>query len=173
MFVRNLPRINGTVIIGVDPGLSATGAAVLMIAGDKYEIIFAETKKTRSKDPVTERLAAIGSWFAQVLGEYKPVCVSVEEVFSHGRHPATAVNMGQARGVVLAACGAAGVEVMEYAARRVKQAITGSGAASKEQVQKMVRRHLDMDEFPGDEHAADAAALALCAAFKVEKGDIT
>jgi crossover junction endodeoxyribonuclease RuvC len=172
LFIENLAVKKGTVIVGVDPGLAATGAAVLSAASSGFDLIFTETVKTSSKTPAPERLSAISSWFAGVLEEYKPTYVSVEEVFSHGRHPATAVNMAQARGVVLAACGTAGVEVMEYAPRRVKQAITGSGAASKEQVQKMVRRHLDMDEFPGDEHAADAAALALCAAFEVEKGNI-
>jgi crossover junction endodeoxyribonuclease RuvC len=169
-FIGDLPRIKNTVIIGVDPGLSATGTAVLAIAGDGFEIVFTETKKTQSKDPASRRLAAIGYWFAEVLGKYKPAYVSVEEVFTHGKHPATAANMAQARGVILAVCGAARVEVMEYAPRRVKQAITGSGAASKEQVQKMVGRHLGLAEFPGDEHSADAAALALCAAFEVEKG---
>lgn len=172
MFIENLAGKKGTVIVGVDPGLAATGAAVLSVANSGFDLVFAETVKTSSKTPVAERLSTIGSWFAGVIEEYKPAYVSVEEVFSHGRHPATAVNMGQARGVVLAACGTTDVEVMEYAPRRVKQAITGNGAASKEQVQKMVCRHLDMDEFPGDEHAADAAALALCAAFEVEKGDI-
>lgn len=169
-FIGDLPRIKSTVIIGVDPGLSATGTAVLAVTGDGFEIVFTETKKTQSKDPASRRLAAIGYWFGEVLGKYKPGYVSVEEVFTHGKHPATAANMAQARGVILAACGATGVEVMEYAPRRVKQAITGSGAASKEQVQKMVGRHLGLAEFPGDEHSADAAALALCAAFEVEKG---
>jgi crossover junction endodeoxyribonuclease RuvC len=172
LFIENLQGKKRTVIVGVDPGLAATGAAVLSAAGGGFDLVFAETVKTSSKAPAPERLSAIGSWFAEVLEKHKPTRVSIEEVFSHGRHPATAVKMAQARGVVIAACGAAGVEVMEYAPRRVKQAITGSGAASKEQVQKMVRRHLDMDKFPGDEHAADAAALALCAAFEVEKGDI-
>jgi crossover junction endodeoxyribonuclease RuvC len=172
LFIENLQGKKGTVIIGVDPGLTATGAAVLAVVSGGFDLVFAETKNTSSKTPVPERLSAIGSWFAEVLAKYKPTCVSIEEVFSHGRHPATAVKMAQARGVVIAACGTVGVKVMEYAPRRVKQAITGSGAASKEQVQKMVGRHLDMDEFPGDEHAADAAALALCAAFEVEKGII-
>jgi len=172
LFIGSLKAKKVTVIVGVDPGLAATGAAALVAADDGFDVVFIETVKTSSKTPVSERLSAIAAWFVGILEKHEPAYVSVEEVFSHGRHPATAVNMAQARGVVLAACGAAGVEVLEYAPRRVKQAITGSGAASKEQVQKMVRRHLNAKEFPGDEHAADAAALALCAAFDVEKGDI-
>ncbi|UCE27128.1 MAG: crossover junction endodeoxyribonuclease RuvC [Candidatus Coatesbacteria bacterium] len=172
MFIGDLKADEVTVIIGVDPGLAATGAAALVAGDDGFDVVFAETMKTSSKTPVSERLSAIETWFAGILEEYKPARVSVEEVFIHGRHPTTAVNMAQARGVVLAACGSTGVEVLEYAPKRVKQAITGSGAASKEQVQKMVLRHLNIEEFAGDEHAADAAALALCAAFDVEKGDI-
>jgi crossover junction endodeoxyribonuclease RuvC len=170
LFIEDLPNRNRTVIIGVDPGLAATGAAVVTVTGGAFEIVLTETKRTPSKMLVPERLSAISSWFAERLETYEPNYVSVEEVFMHGRHPATAVAMAQARGVILAACGAVGVEVLEYAPRRVKQAITGSGRASKEQVQKMVRRHLGLTEFPGDEHAADAAALALCTAFGLEKG---
>ena len=161
--------LSGITIIGVDPGLAAAGVAVLVLGGREVEVVFVETKKTSPKTPISERLNAIGSWFTGVLATHRPARASVEEIFTHGRHPATAAVMAQARGVILAACGAAGVEVVEYAPRRVKQAITGSGRASKEQVQKMVRRHLGQEELPSDEHIADAAALALCAVFDMER----
>ena len=95
-----------------------------------------------------------------VLAEYQPDKFAIEEVFVAG-NPQSALKLGQARGVAIASAVAAGVEVAEYAARRVKQAVVGTGAADKRQVQHMVQVLLALDS-PPTEDAADALAVAIC-----------
>ncbi len=95
-----------------------------------------------------------------VLAEYKPEVAAIEGVF-YARYARTALMLGHARGVAIAACAAAAVPVYEYEPRRVKQAVVGFGAASKKQMQLMVARQLDLDG-PPPEDAADALAIAIC-----------
>ena len=90
------------------------------------------------------------------------IVVAVEALFSHAEFPKTALQMAQARGVILEACAAAGTVVVEYAPRRVKQAVVGYGRADKVQVQEMVRLILKLDTVPQPDDAADAVAVAVC-----------
>ncbi|GIX21571.1 MAG: crossover junction endodeoxyribonuclease RuvC [Gammaproteobacteria bacterium] len=106
------------------------------------------------------RLGRLLDTLSALIETHRPAAAAVEEVFV-ARNPASALKLGQARGVVLAACMAGGLEVHEYAARQVKLAVVGRGAAAKAQVQHMVRVLLALPETPPPD-AADALALALC-----------
>jgi crossover junction endodeoxyribonuclease RuvC len=152
-------------ILGIDPGLTGSGFGCVESRGREYYKLYADTAAPPTKLPLPERLAALRNYTLEVLSAVKPEFVAVETLFSHADHPKTGLQMAQARGVILEACAAARMVVNEYAPRRVKQAVVGAGGASKEQVSRMVVRHLNLKEEPATQHEADALALALCAHF--------
>ncbi len=152
-------------ILGIDPGLTGSGFGCVENRGRSYYKSYGDTAAPPAKLPLPERLAAIRNYTLEVLTAVRPEAVAVEMLFSHAEHPKTALQMAQARGVILEACAAAGTPVVEYPARRVKQAVVGAGGASKDQVSRMVIRHLNLKEAPATQHEADALALALCAHF--------
>jgi crossover junction endodeoxyribonuclease RuvC len=152
-------------ILGIDPGLAGSGFGCVENRGREYYKLYGDTAAPPAKWPLPERLAAIRNYTLEVLAAVKPEAVAVEMLFSHAEHPKTALQMAHARGVILEACAEARATVLEFAARRVKQAVVGAGGASKDQVSRMVIRHLSLKEPPATEHEADALALALCANF--------
>jgi len=152
-------------ILGIDPGLTGSGYGCVESRGREFYKLYTDTAAPSPKLPLPQRLAALRNHTLEVLAAVKPEFVAVETLFSHAEHPKTGLQMAQARGVILEACAAAGMAVKEYAPRRVKQAVVGAGGASKEQVFRMVIRHLELKEEPATQHEADALALALCAHF--------
>jgi crossover junction endodeoxyribonuclease RuvC len=152
-------------ILGIDPGLVGSGFGCVESRGREYYKLYGDTAAPPAKWPLPERLAAIRNYTLEVLAAVKPEVVAVEMLFSHAEYPKTALQMAHARGVILEACAEARASVLEFAARRVKQAVVGAGGASKDQVSRMVIRHLNLKEPPATEHEADALALALCAHF--------
>jgi crossover junction endodeoxyribonuclease RuvC len=152
-------------ILGIDPGLTGSGFGCVESRGKSYYKSYGDTAAPPAKLPLPQRLAAIRNYTLEVLTAVRPEAVAVEMLFSHAEHPKTALQIAQARGVILEACAAAGTPVVEYPARRVKQAVVGAGGASKDQVSRMVIRHLNLKEAPATQHEADALALALCAHF--------
>jgi crossover junction endodeoxyribonuclease RuvC len=116
---------------------------------------------TKAAEPPERRLAAIAKALSGLLDEHRPDAVAIEEVY-FGRNARSAFAVGQARGAVLAAAGAREVPCFSYTPQAVKLAVCGSGAAGKEQVQRMVAALLGLDEPPASDHAADALALAIC-----------
>lgn len=150
-------------ILGIDPGLTATGYGCVEANGRDYYALFAATAAPPSSLPLPERLAALRAFTLDVFKKVSPAGVAVEQLFSHAAHPHTAIPMAQARGVILEACAAARVPVWEFAPARVKQAVVGAGGASKSQVAAMVTRLLRLAVPPATQHEADALALALCA----------
>ncbi|UCH79290.1 MAG: crossover junction endodeoxyribonuclease RuvC [Candidatus Coatesbacteria bacterium] len=152
-------------ILGIDPGLTGSGFGCVESRDRAYYQLYADTAAPAPQLPLPERLAALRNYTLEVLAALQPEAVAVEAVFSHAEFPKTALQMAQARGVILEACAAAGTAVVEYAPRRVKQAVVGAGGASKEQVARMVARHLNLTEPLASQHEADALAVALCAHF--------
>ena len=116
---------------------------------------------TAADVPLERRLASIAAHLSELLDEYEPDALAIEEVF-FGRNARSAFAVGQARGAVLAAAGACGVPCFSYTPQAVKLAVCGSGAARKDQVQRMVAALLGLDAPPASDHAADALALAIC-----------
>lgn len=146
--------------MGIDPGSRITGYGVIDLDGPRSRYVASGCIQTDSSRPLPERLKIIFEGVAGVIREHQPVEVAVEQVFMH-RNPDSALKLGQARGAALCAVVMAGLPVSEYAPRSIKQAVVGSGAADKTQVQRMVGWLLNRAEpLPAD--AADALAVAIC-----------
>lgn len=148
-----------TVILGLDPSLSCTGWGVVRAQGSRLTHIANGQVPTSAKAPMAERLATLQAAIAAVIAEHKPERAACEEVFVNKNAQST-LKLAQARGCVLAACGAAGLSVNEHAARKVKQAVVGTGGADKAQVAAMIKVLLPGAQVAGTD-AADALAVAI------------
>jgi crossover junction endodeoxyribonuclease RuvC len=146
-------------ILGIDPGSRITGYGLLEIDGPKISYVASGCIRP-AKGALPERLADIYHGVEEVITIHRPGSLVIEEVFL-ARNPDSALKLGQARGVAIAAGVVHGLPVHEYAARSVKQAVVGTGKASKEQVQHMVRVILKLPAAPAAD-AADALAIAIC-----------
>jgi crossover junction endodeoxyribonuclease RuvC len=151
--------LSGYRVLGIDPGSRITGYGVVDVAGSQVGYLASGCIRPEP-GPFVERLAEIYQGVEEIIATYEPNELAIEEVFL-ARNPASALKLGQARGVAIAAAVAARLPVHEYAARSVKQALVGTGRASKEQVQHMVRVILGLAAAPGAD-AADALAIAIC-----------
>ena len=149
------------IVIGIDPGSRKTGFGVIEQSGNRYHILDYGTIKTKPKQSVSERLAVIYAGLQDALRRNGPEEAAIEEVF-YSKNPKSAITLGQARGVALLALQQSGIPIYEYAARRVKQSMVGNGAASKEQVQYMVKKIFNAGDEDIPEDAADALAIAFC-----------
>jgi crossover junction endodeoxyribonuclease RuvC len=146
-------------ILGIDPGLRATGYGLLDRAGQ--DLVYVSSGVIRTPDAaLPERLKAILECLNQVIAQHRPDQVAVEKVFVNV-NPASTLLLGQARGAAICAAVACRLPVSEYTALQVKQAVVGKGHAGKEQVQRMVRRLLALPGDPSPD-AADALACAIC-----------
>jgi crossover junction endodeoxyribonuclease RuvC len=148
-----------TRIIGIDPGSRLTGYGVVDVGRSGLCYTASGCIRTTS-GTFSERLAEIYQGICELIDLHEPQVLAIEEVFL-ARNPDSALKLGQARGVAIAAAVAHGLPIHEYAARKVKQGLVGSGRATKEQVQHMVRVILGL---PGEPQAdaADALAIAIC-----------
>jgi len=145
-----------TIIIGIDPGSRKTGYGLIQIQGQR-NIHLAHGCLALNGETLAERLQQIFSGLREIIQQYQPQEAAIEQVFMND-NPNSALKLGQARGAALVAISS---PVIEYSARAIKQAIVGYGAASKEQVQQMVKRLLNIQtKIQSD--AADALAIALC-----------
>ena len=147
------------IILGLDPSLACTGWGVIRFEGSRIAHVANGQIPTDAKAPMAARLALLQSRLAIVVAEYRPDRAAAEEIFVN-KNPQSTLKLAQARGAVLAACGAAGLEVREHAARLVKKAVVGTGAADKAQVQAMLKVLLPGAQISGAD-AADALAVAI------------
>ena len=159
-------------VLGIDPGLQVTGYAVLEHGRGaprvcEAGVIRGNTDGSRGTD-MAQRLAHLYDGIVEVLKEYKPAVVAVEQLYAHYDHPRTAILMGHARGVLLLAAGQCGLTVHSYTATRIKKTITGHGRASKEQIQRAMQRELGLDRPPEPPDVADALAAALCHCYTLK-----
>ena len=145
-------------ILGIDPGLVATGFGVVERSGSGLIHVAHGTVRPPRSSPLAARLYCLYRALAQVIEEHRPDAVAIEQVFV-ATNPYAALVLGQARGALLAAVAAGGLPVAEYTPSQIKQGVAGSGAAPKRQVQAMVRRILALERAPAD--AADALAAAI------------
>lgn len=149
-------------ILGIDPGSQVTGYGLVDLGGGRTVLV--ECGVIRTSGEHSERLRTIFHTMRAVVAEYAPTEVAVERVFL-SRNADSALKLGQARAAALCATFAAEIPVFEYAARHIKKAVAGTGAAEKPQVERMVRMMLGLDrELAAD--AADALAAALCHAHE-------
>ncbi|MCP1314287.1 MULTISPECIES: crossover junction endodeoxyribonuclease RuvC [unclassified Halomonas] len=149
-------------ILGIDPGSRITGYGVIELCGTKPAYVASGCIRT-SDDALEQRLAQIYAGLAEVIGLHRPTEVSVERVFM-AKNADSALKLGQARGAALVCVANHGLGIAEYAARQIKQAVTGQGGADKTQVQHMVTAILTLSATPQAD-AADALAIALTHAY--------
>lgn len=166
-------------VLGIDPGLRITGYGCIEVRAGATALIEAgvfrfgralnagerDEAETRVGDvhTVSARLAELDRDFRVVLERLRPDLVAVESLFAHYKHPATAIVMGHARGVLLLAIRQMGMDLMELKPTMVKKSISGNGLAKKAQVQSAVRAFLGLDTTPEPADMADAIAVAICA----------
>lgn len=148
-----------SIILGIDPGSRVTGYGVIRLVAGRTEYLGSGCIRT-SGDTLAPRLKLIYDGVCEVIRQFSPNQFAIEQVFM-ARNPDSALKLGQARGAAIVAAVNASLEVAEYSARQVKQAVVGTGAADKEQVQHMVRQLLKLPGTPQAD-AADALAVALC-----------
>ena len=149
-------------ILGIDPGSRKTGFGIIQVQGNRHTYVASGVIRL----PVValpERLKIIFDNISEIIDSHGPDEVAVEEVFM-AKSAGSALKLGQARGAAVVACVSRALVVAEYTARQIKQAVAGTGAANKEQVQHMVMTLLKLPAAP-QEDAADALAAALCHAY--------
>jgi crossover junction endodeoxyribonuclease RuvC len=149
------------VVLGVDPGLRVTGFGVVAYDERSLSLLDAGTITSKGSDPITPRLTELYCGLCEVMDRYSPDIMGLEKIYSHYRHPTTAIIMGHARGVLCLAAGLRGIRVESLPASRVKKAVTGNGRASKEQVNGMVKRILGIKGELKPVDVSDALAVAL------------
>jgi crossover junction endodeoxyribonuclease RuvC len=155
----------GDRILGVDPGLQVTGYAVLEAAARGPLVCEAgviRTAEGRETPDMARRLLLLYNGLVEVVGQFHPNVMVVEQLYAHYEHPRTAILMAHARGVIFLTAARQGVPVVSYNASRIKKTITGHGRASKEQVQYTMLRELGLAKLPEPPDVADALAAALC-----------
>lgn len=147
------------IILGIDPGSRVTGYGVINSVNRQLHYIGSGCIRT-SEGQLSQRLLQIFNGICELMEQYQPNEVAIEEVFMH-QNPRSALKLGHARGVAMVACASHRMDVCEYSPREIKQAIAGYGAAEKSQVQHMVIQLLQLNAAPQSD-AADALAIAIC-----------
>lgn len=147
-------------ILGLDPGTATTGYGIVDVEEGEFTAVAYGVISTPAKTPMPQRLQQIQQELQQLIDEFQPDSVGIEEVF-FGRNVTTAITVGQARGVLLLTVANAGLPIGEYSPPKIKDAVTGYGKADKAQVQLMVRNLLDLEETPRPDDAADGLAIAI------------
>ena len=158
---------NGTAsirVMGIDPGLNITGYGIIERHHQGTALVEAGVIRLPRAEGnnLPLRLETLFKGIQEVVEEFRPEVVCLEEVYSHADYPQTAVLMGHARGVICLAVHLARVPVFPMPAKRIKQSVTGNGNASKLQVQRAVQQHFSLHATPRPPDVADALAVALC-----------
>ena len=147
-------------VLGIDPGSRITGFGVVEKRGPRLFHVDNGCLAAKRSSPLDERLLQIYDRLRETLERFRPDAVAIEEVF-YAKNVASLLVLGESRGIALLAARQSGIPIFEYAAREVKQAITGYGQASKDQMQQMVKRLLNLPEI-AQEDASDGLSLAIC-----------
>lgn len=157
------PRRGGVVrMLGLDPGLHLTGYGMIETAGPALRVAEAGVIRTDPRAPLSERLAELYAGLREVLAEWRPGAIALEDVFAHPAFPRTGILIGHVCGVISVAASERRIPVETIPPAAVKRALVISGRADKRQIQRMVRALLTLDREPVS-HVGDALALALVA----------
>ena len=148
-------------VLGIDPGTKTAGYGVVEKKGNRLTALSYGAIKTGRNDSFPDRLKTIYDGLREVIAQYKPDAVAVEEVF-YGKSVKAAIKIGEGRGVAVLCAAAADLPVSEYAPTVVKKSVVGVGGAHKTQVQQMVKVILNLPDIPEPDDVADALALAIC-----------
>ncbi len=148
--------------LGIDPGLNRTGYALIRRSTLRPVLLEGGVISSTKSKTLAQRVLEIGTGIREVLAEFSPEAIAIEQVFSMTRNPKTAVLMAHARGAILFAAAETEIPLVHYTPRQIKKLLTGTGTASKEQVQLAVQRELKLKKILEPNDVADASATALC-----------
>jgi crossover junction endodeoxyribonuclease RuvC len=154
-------------VCGIDPGLNTSGYAVVRAGGQSLTILDAGVCRTPAAIGLQARLAQLDRDFSELFEAWPISSIALEQLYAHYKHPRTAILMGHARGVIIAAAARRGIEVCSYSATQVKRFLTGNGRASKVQMQRAVSQAYSLPHLPEPHDVADALALAFGHAHSV------
>ena len=149
------------VIFGIDPGYAIVGCGIVRYENNDFKILGYGAVTTDKDIPFNERLKKIYDDLCELLERFKPDAVSIERLYFNTNQK-TAIDVAQARGVIVLAVQNMGIPIFEYTPLQVKQSMVGYGRAEKTQVQEMTKMFLHLDKIPKPDDAADALALAIC-----------
>ena len=160
--IANKSRSSETTVLGIDPGLTRCGYAVVQVEKQtEIKLLSLGVLRTAPAQGLPGRLAEIAEEIESLIEQYRPSAVAVEHIFFK-ENVKSAMSVAQVSGLVLSAAFRSGIDVVQYTPKQVKLAIAGWGSADKMQVQKMVKQRLKLNTLPKPADAADAAAIALC-----------
>ena len=149
------------VVLGIDPGYAIVGWGVVYFSGNMYKPLGFGAVTTEPEMKFTKRLEYIHSGMSRLMLKCKPDAVAIEKLYFQNNQK-TAIDVAQARGVILLAAEQRGIPVFEYTPLQIKTVVTGYGKAKKRQVMEMTRRLLKLEKVPKPDDTADALAVALC-----------
>ena len=148
-------------ILGIDPGYATIGYGITDFLGGKFSVVGYGAVTTSPSKSFPERLKSIYEDISFLIEKYEPQSLSIERLYFN-TNTTTAIDVAQARGVIVLAAEQHGIEVNEYTPLQVKQSVTGYGRAEKHQVMEMVKSFLSLKAVPKPDDTADALALAIC-----------
>ncbi|MBQ2931455.1 MAG: crossover junction endodeoxyribonuclease RuvC [Clostridia bacterium] len=148
-------------ILGIDPGYAIVGVGCIDYEGNRFKIVEYGAITTEAGEDMSDRLKSVYDELSEMIERVKPDAVAIEELFFYNNQK-TAINVAQARGVLVLAAKNYGIPVFEYTPLQVKQAVVGYGRAEKTQVQQMTKAILGLSEVPKPDDTADALAIAIC-----------
>lgn len=163
-----------TTILGIDPGLQRTGYAFLRPRPTgEATLLEAGVIRLAAKHSLEQRLLELDASLADLIAAHRPRWLACEQLYSHYKHPRTAILMGHARGVILAQAARNEISVVPIAATHVKKLLTGNGHAGKVQMQRAVAAALQLTQLPEPHDVADAIAIALCGVYQRRAAEVT
>lgn len=148
-------------IIGIDPGYAIIGYGIVDYNANHFTVVDYGAVTTKAHTPFEQRLSDIYMGLTQLIDTYKPDAMSIEKLFFN-TNTTTAIDVAQARGVIVLSAAQAGLKIAQYTPLQVKQSVVGYGRAEKKQVQEMTRLMLGLKSVPKPDDTADALALAIC-----------
>lgn len=154
-------------ILGIDPGFAITGYSIIDYIGNKFNLVASGAILTEAKVSFPLRLEKIYRELDEIINTYNPDAMSIEELFFNN-NAKTAINVAQARGVILMTARIHGIDTYEYTPLQVKQAVVGYGRADKMQVQRMVKMILNTENLPKLDDITDSMAIAICHAHSAK-----
>ncbi|MDB4614057.1 crossover junction endodeoxyribonuclease RuvC [bacterium] len=151
-----------TMYLGIDPGLNRTGYSLLQRSANGPILKEGGILTANRKDSLATRVHEIGEGLREIIGEYSPDMIGLERIFSFGPNPKTAITMAHLRGAILLISADHEIPVVDYSPTQIKRLLTGSGKATKVQMQHAVKNELRLRQIPEPHDVADATAIALC-----------
>lgn len=148
-------------ILGIDPGYAIVGYGIIDYNSNHFSVVDYGAITTKAHTPFEQRLTSIYCGMTQLISTYKPDAMSIEKLFFN-TNTTTAIDVAQARGVIVLSAAQGGLDIAEYTPLQVKQSVVGYGRAEKKQVQEMTRLMLNLKAVPKPDDTADALALAIC-----------